>query len=107
MTQYKCSLYPPLLRDIQCAQKVVYSKFQSAKKNHILWFGFPRRNPNTKPISACDISKERKQIPAQIYYLLFLSRGYTLRVIIELIYCIVTFLHTVDQRNLNLVPVVP
>ena len=51
----------------------------------------PRSNPNTQPISACDISQERKQIPAQFYYLLFLSRGYTLRVIIEWIYCIVTF----------------
>ena len=52
---------------------------------------FLRSNPNTQPISVCDISKERKQISAQIYNSLFLSRGYTLKVIIEWIYCIVTF----------------
>ena len=55
-----------------------------------VWFS-SRSNPNTQPISVCDISKERKQISAQIYNLLFLSRGYTLRVIIEWIYCTVTF----------------
>ena len=63
-------------------------------RNPALWYALPpplRSNINTLPISACDISKERKQISAQIYNLLFLSRGrYTLRVIIVLIYCIVT-----------------
>ena len=40
-------------------------------------------------ISACHVSNERKQISAQIYDLLFFSRGYTLRVMMEWIYCII------------------
>ena len=66
--------------------------FSKCKQNccTFVWFS-SRSNPNTQPISVCDISKERKQISAQIYNLLFLSRDYTLRVIIEWIYCIVTF----------------
>ena len=67
----------------------IFSKCKM-KSCTLVWFS-TRSNTNTQPISACDISKERKQIPAQIYNLLFLSRGYTLRVIIEWIYCIVTF----------------
>ena len=82
-----------------CAKGVKFG--QSANK--ILYFGlvFPRSNPNSQPISACDISKERKQISAQIYHLIFLSRSYlnTLGVIIKLIYCIVTFLHTVYCKH--------
>ena len=61
-------------------------------KNPVLWFGPPpRSNPNTQSISACDISKERKRISAQVYNLLFFSRGYTLRVVIELIYATLGF----------------
>ena len=71
----------------RCAWHCVCQGFRNlfkVQKKYYFGLVFP-------PISACDISKERKQISAQIYNLLFLSRGYTLRVIIKLIYCIVTF----------------
>ena len=55
----------------------------------------PRIGLNSHSSSACHVSNERKQISAQIYDVLLFSRGYTLRVMMELIYCIVTFLHTV------------
>ena len=65
--------------------------FQSANKNLVLLFGFP---PVVFLISnrfQCVISNERKQISDNIFDLLFLSRGYTFWVMIEWIYCTVTF----------------
>ena len=56
----------------------------------IVWFS-TRSVLNIQPISLCHISNERKQIFDQVYYLLFLSRGYAFLVMIEWIYCTVTF----------------
>ena len=62
--------------------------------NFFLWMKIPLSSffLTQSVYTVCKKSKERKQISNQIYYLLFWSRGYTLRVIIELIYCTVTFL---------------
>ena len=79
---------------------IVYAKaaecFQSAKENLVLYLVF-------RPNSVCYIPNERKQIFNQIVHILFLSRGYTLRDMMELIYCKVTFLHTVHYNILNLI----
>ena len=52
---------------------------------YFVWFSL-RSDLNIQPISVCDISNERKQISDQFYNLLFLSKGYTFRVMIDLIY---------------------
>ena len=60
--------------------------FQSAKKKGCTFGVFsPRSDFNIQPISVCHVLNERKLISDQIYNLLFLSRGYTLRVMIEII----------------------
>ena len=56
----------------------------------LVWFS-TRSNLNIHSIPTCNVSKERKQILAQIYNLLFLSRGYTLRVIIKWIYLLYSY----------------
>ena len=66
---------------------IVYAKaakfVQSAKINPVLLYGFPPVAILICSMSACHVSNERKQISAQIYDLLFFSRGYTLRDMME------------------------
>ena len=63
--------------------------FQSANKNlyFCLFVFFPRSDLNIQPIAAYHVSNEKHtQMFDHICKLLFLSRGYNLRVMIELIY---------------------
>ena len=52
------------------------------KKNRFVWCLIP----DIQPIPVCHISNERVQTSDNIYNLLFMSRDYTLIVMIELIY---------------------
>ena len=70
---------------VLCTTKCRICSQCNKKSCTFVWFS-PRSDLNIFSISACYVSNERKLIFDQIYYWLCLSRGYTLRVMIELIY---------------------
>ena len=76
---------------MHCIVRAKGANFCSKCKIHsctFVWFS-ARSVLNIHPISVCHISNERQQISGQIYDLL--SRGYAFWVMIEWIYCTVTF----------------
>ena len=67
-----------LLQAWYCVRRAKGAKFvQSANKIPVFFFLFSRSDLIIQLISARHVSNERKQTSDQIYYLLFLSRGYT------------------------------